>query len=633
MNHALLEQGAHPIKPDLVSAAIERAKAHLLAEQLPDGSWDCLCDAGASTTAQSLVALSALGRLSPEIARGALRTIVAAQSWDGGFEAWPRAGRSDPGATAAVLAALSLPELREETESHTPRERASFWLARAGGASAAIGALARGDCGAIFAAWSGVIPASSLPMIPLDWVCSSSLLEALKRRVHIGLPLLLAQMGAIRAHLLKRRSTVFSGLEERAKQRLLAMLDELQNPNGSFINIATHTALAALTLLSTGVSARDERLQRLGDWLLQSASKRDNGEIWFPAFASSLWTTSLSVRALLRANEPTTNPAIHRAIEWLLEAQSTKPQATGNQPGADAIRVGGFGFQKHNERMVDCDDTAVAIDALASCAERPELDSATREKINHALMRAVLWLRSMQNPDGAWAAFVKGLPGKPPGPIMTQPPSMPFTLKGMLGAFSTPLYALGDPSTEDVTGRVLRALHRTGIDKAHPIAASALSFLQRMQCQDGAWWGRWSSNYIWTTAHVLLGVLSSGVRADEPWVLYGKSFLLRHQNEDGGFGETEESYRDLNRVGCGPSMPDVTALVIEALVALGEARSPETERAVRYLLQTQTPRGDWPDMGHLQVIIPPDSFYLYTASLKFQPLEALISWREALSSS
>ena len=78
--------------------------------------------------------------------------------------------------------------------------------------------------------------------------------------------------------------------------------------------------------------------------------------------------------------------------------------------------------------------------------------------------------------------------------------------------------ALGDPSTEDVTARVLHGLGCTGLSVQAPVVQRAIEFLKRMQCKSGAFWGRWVLNYLSCTAFVLMGLKS--VRADpgEEWV-------------------------------------------------------------------------------------------------------------------
>jgi squalene-hopene/tetraprenyl-beta-curcumene cyclase len=154
--------------------------------------------------------------------------------------------------------------------------------------------------------------------------------------------------------------------------------------------------------------------------------------------------------------------------------------------------------------------------------------------------------------------------------------------------------------------------------------------LRAQQTPGGAWWGRWSANFLWSTAHAVGALVESGEPRDGLSLRRARAFFLSHQNGDGGFGETEASYRDPSLAGVGPSMPPVTACVLEALVALGDAASPAATRAARYLIGSQRPGGDWSQGGHLQVIIPPELFYSYPGSGHQVVLNALAAYRAAL---
>jgi hypothetical protein len=79
-------------------------------------------------------------------------------------------------------------------------------------------------------------------------------------------------------------------------------------------------------------------------------------------------------------------------------------------------------------------------------------------------------------------------------------------------------------------------------------------------------------------------------------------------------------------------MPAVTALALEALVAMNLARSRAAVSAAEHLVRTQGADGAWPDEGHLQVVIPPNTFYRYGGASRFQPLEALVAYRDATTS-
>src|SRR4029079_2805599 len=104
-----------------------------------------------------------------------------------------------------------------------------------------------------------------------------------------------------------------------------------------------------------------------------------------------------------------------------------------------------------------------------------------------------------------------GLPGKPRGPIMTAAPVVPGQgLWSYLALLKDPDPALGDPATEDLTGRVLFGLGRSGSTVAERDVARAVEFLQALQDTNGGWWGRWTINYLAATAWVLRGLAAVG---------------------------------------------------------------------------------------------------------------------------
>jgi squalene-hopene/tetraprenyl-beta-curcumene cyclase len=127
----------------------------------------------------------------------------------------------------------------------------------------------------------------------------------------------------------------------------------------------------------------------------------------------------------------------------------------------------------------------------------------------------------------------------------------------------------------------------------HPVVQRALAFLRRDQTTDGAWYGRWGVNYIYGTWQVLRGVANIGEDLQAPYVRRGVSWLLDHQNRDGGWGESIASYDDPSRRGAGASTPSQTAWALMGLIAGGEADHPAVRRGTRWLLDRQDAAGTW----------------------------------------
>ncbi|MBL8684531.1 MAG: hypothetical protein JNK05_35480 [Myxococcales bacterium] len=608
-----------------LDVCIERAVAHLLARQRDDGSWDEPCDGGPASTANALVALAKVSALDDDTRRRCVETLVRAQRSDGGFESYPSEGRSELGATASVLAALTV--CLDDPRAARAHARARSFVDAHGGLDAVVRRLGAGDMAPLFLVAAGVMEGARLPRIPAGWIGSRRARAWVERYVHGGAALVTGSVAAIRA-----RSV---GHVPRSLARaVIEVHDEYQNPNGGFVNIVPHSAVALLTLDAVGLGADDDRVARAVSFLRGEFEREGDDRGWFPVFHSSVWTSALVLRALERSGLPASQAALVRGAQWLVCAQSRQPQARSNQRTPGAVREGGYGFQAHNERMTDSDDTAVALDALAALTSARALEEhpRLRDELRSASRRALAFLYAMNNRDGGWPAFVHGLPSKPPGPIMTEPldlwPTKPSDLPRIL---RTPLYAFGDPSTEDVTARVLRALAAHGARVPHPFAERGVAFLRAQQREDGAFWGRWSANYVWATAHAILGLRATGLPIEDAALARATAWMCSKQNSDGGFGEDVASYSDPSLAGVGPSMPAVTALALEALVAMNRAHTRSAQRAAAYLLRTQRADGAWPDEGHLQVVIPPNTFYRYGGAARFQPLEALIAYREATS--
>jgi squalene-hopene/tetraprenyl-beta-curcumene cyclase len=154
--------------------------------------------------------------------------------------------------------------------------------------------------------------------------------------------------------------------------------------------------------------------------------------------------------------------------------------------------------------------------------------------------------------------------------------------------------AMLDPPTADITARVLEALGRLGTHGLNDAPVQrAIKFLKQEQEKDGAWYGRWGVNYIYGTWQVLRGLEAIGVDMREDWVQRGAKWLIDHQNEDGGWGETCHSYDDPTLRGQGPSTASQSAWALMGLMSAGHYRHESVRRGIQYLVQTQKADGTW----------------------------------------
>ncbi len=317
---------------------------------------------------------------------------------------------------------------------------------------------------------------------------------------------------------------------------------------------------------------------------------------------SPVWDSALASLAMHEEGSLAARTAAGRALEWLKPLQVLEGPGDwrASRPG---LAGGGWAFQFLNSYYPDLDDTAAVVWAM---------DGAThRERYTETIHRALDWLVGMQSRNGGFASFDADNTHYYLNEI-------PFADHG----------ALLDPPTSDVTARVVAVLGRVGRPQDRPALDRAIAYLRREQEADGAWFGRWGTNYLYGTWSVLTALAQAGVSPEDPAVRRAVRWLLSKQNADGGWGESNDSYANRSLAG-GPaeSNPYQTAWALLALLASGEARSEPVRRGIEFLLGSQGADGLW---RHPTFTAPgfPRVFYLkYHGYCAYFPLWALAAYR------
>jgi squalene-hopene/tetraprenyl-beta-curcumene cyclase len=120
-----------------------------------------------------------------------------------------------------------------------------------------------------------------------------------------------------------------------------------------------------------------------------------------------------------------------------------------------------------------------------------------------------------------------------------------------------------------------------------------VDFLKATQESDGAWYGRWGVNYVYGTGLSLAGLAAAGEHLQQPFIQRAITWLVSHQNPDGGWGETCQTYEHPSLRGTGPSTASQTAWALIGLIKAGAVSSPSVQAGVNYLLRTQAADGTW----------------------------------------
>ena len=298
------------------------------------------------------------------------------------------------------------------------------------------------------------------------------------------------------------------------------------------------------------------------------ALKTEHGT-YLQCCTSPVWDTLLSLLAMADCGLDCENPAVQRALDYILDEQIT---AEGDwKEKVRGVRCGGWAFEYENDTYPDVDDTGVALIVLA----RLRASARDPRRVDEALERALEWVLGMRCRNGAWAAFDVDNDS----PIVGQ---IPFS------DFGESL----DPPSADVTAHVVEALGCLGRDMNDPIVARAVEYLRSEQESDGSWFGRWGVNYVYGVGAVLPALEAVGENMEADYVRRAADWLVSKQNADGGWGETCASYMDESLRGVGPSTSSQTGWALMALVAAG-GYDDSIRRGLDYLLTTQRPDGTW----------------------------------------
>ncbi|MBC7851936.1 MAG: squalene--hopene cyclase, partial [Pirellulaceae bacterium] len=352
---------------------------------------------------------------------------------------------------------------------------------------------------------------------------------------------------------------------------------------------------------------------------------------------SPVWDTAIALRALAVAGHTLDSEPAAKAVNWLLEKEVTRSGDWANRVSASP---GGWYFEHHNEFYPDVDDTAMVLIALAEVQElgdrgqesgdRSQVFSNLKSQISNpnsqvpnpnseitsASSRALRWMLAMQNRDGGWGAFDKDNDSE----FLCR---VPFADHN----------AMIDPSTPDLTGRVLESLALWGGSSQDAASQKALRFLRQTQEADGSWYGRWGVNYIYGTWQALVGLAAMQVPKDDPAMQKGANWLLAHQQACGGWGESADSYEAPELRGQCPVTASQSAWAILGLMAAGLARHPAVERGLHYLLDTQRPDGAWDELEFTGTGFPRVFYLKYHLYRVYFPLLALATWERQIRNS
>src|ERR1700719_1223438 len=327
----------------------------------------------------------------------------------------------------------------------------------------------------------------------------------------------------------------------------------------------------------------------------------DGDTIRMQPCVSPVWDSCIAMVALEEAGLPPDHPALVKAADWILSKQVLG--AGDWQVKNKDAEPGGWVFEYRNDFYPDVDDTAFVLMAL----QRVKFPDPKR--MEAAVRRGVQWLLSMQNQDGGWGAFDRDN-------NKAFLCNIPFADHN----------AMIDPSTADVTARVLECLGRFGWPADHPAVQRGLKFLLQDQCEDGSWFGRWGVNYVYGTSGVLRALETVSLAARE-YCQRAVRWLRTVQKADGSFGESLRSYDEPATKGQGNSTASQTAWGLIGLLAGSDTSDPAIQKAAAYLVEQQNADGSWSEDEFTGTGFPCVFYLKYHLYRNSFPLYALARFR------
>jgi squalene-hopene/tetraprenyl-beta-curcumene cyclase len=616
-----------------LASAIERGRDGLLARQRPDGHWLGELEGDSILESEFILLMAFLGRERDDRVRRAANYLIQVQMPQGGWGNYP-GGPAEVSVSVKAYFALKI-------AGHAPdanyMKRAASVIRGLGGAEACnsftkfylamLGQTPYSNCPAVppeivlmprwfyfniyaMSAWSRTIlvPLSvvwahkPIRQLPVEISVRELFLEAPEtlRPPHPPTQARLTWTNVflrIDSWLKRLERWYLTPFRRWAVRRAVAWMRERYVDSDGLGAIFPPMIYNAIVLRCLGVADDNPEmvwaLKQLDDLMIP-----EGDTIRLQPCVSPVWDTALSLIALADACVSGNAPQIQRSVRWLLEREVRRP---GDWSVANSrVEPGGWCFEYRNGFYPDTDDTAMVLIALSRVGHARTAESSP------AVGRALNWLLAMQNSDGGWAAFDRDINRE----ILTK---VPFADHN----------AMLDPSCPDITARVLEALGHFGHRPGQPVVDRALQFVERTQCANGPWIGRWGVNFIYGTWQVLVGLKSIGFDMHAPMVRKAVKWLKSVQQTDGAWGESCRSYDDPGWAGRGAPTASQTAWALLGLMAAGEADSTEARAGIDFLISTQGENGAWSEQPFTGTGFPKVFYLKYHMYPVYFPLMAV----------
>lgn len=333
---------------------------------------------------------------------------------------------------------------------------------------------------------------------------------------------------------------------------------------------------------------------------------------------SQLWDTTFALQAILEGGLGKHFPEVcEKAYGYIdrTQVQEELPVEDRNKFFRHESKGGWpFSTRDHGWPISDC--TAEGLSSVLM-AHHHGLVSTDKRIADNRLKDAADLLLGFQNKDGGWATYEN---------TRSSPWIEFLNPSGIFGNIMI------DYSYTECTSACVRALcefREQYPDHKKAEIAKAIrrgqQFILSKQLPDGSWVGSWAVCFTYGTWFGIEGLMATGAPTDpkiKAAIDRACQFLVQHQMEDGGWGESYRSCEEQRYVQHESSQVIQTSWALLGLMAANYTDKQVIDRGLDLLMQRQQPNGDWPQES-ISGVFNNSCMITYTAYRNVFPLWAL----------
>ncbi|KAK1609389.1 hypothetical protein QYE76_033062 [Lolium multiflorum] len=307
--------------------------------------------------------------------------------------------------------------------------------------------------------------------------------------------------------------------------------------------------------------------------------------------AGQLWDVAFAVQAILACNNAEEFGSTLRKSHNFIKASQIVDNPSGDfSRNYRHISKGGWAFQVADQGWQVSDCTAEALKALLMLSKFPS-DIVGNQMETYRFHDAVNILLSLQNPNGGYGTW-----------------ELARTYPWMEILNMTEIYAdiMVEHQYVECTSSVIQALalfrekypgHRK--DEIEQCIRRATEFVEKLQNDDGSWFGSWGICFTYGTWFAIEGLSAVGqCYNNSTCIRKACQFLLSKQLRNGGWGESHLSSRTKAYTNLDGEKSHIvnTAWAMLALMKAGQVeRDPSPlHKAAKLIMNMQLRSGDFP---------------------------------------